>query len=147
MKTIVIASGYFNPIHKGHIHMLQGSKQLGDYLITIVNNDKQQILKKGKIIMDQDERAEIVEAIKYVDEVLISIDTDSSVTNTLETIAQRYEGQDVQLIFANGGDRSSSARVPEAGVCERYNIKTVYDAGSTVKENSSSSINKKLGRE
>ncbi len=144
MKTVVINSGYFNPIHIGHITMLRESKAMGDYLVVIINNDIQQKIKKGKIIMDQNERAQIVEAIKYVDEIVMSIDEDSSICKTLEMVAEKFK--DSKLIFANGGDRNSSKVVPEAGVCEKFGITSVYDAG-TIKENSSTNINKKLGRE
>src|SRR5690349_20266258 len=76
MATIVIVSGYFNPIHKGHIRMIKHAKKLGDKLVVIVNNDKQQHLKKGKIIMPEDERHEVVTALRDVDEVILSIDED-----------------------------------------------------------------------
>ncbi|OGY47853.1 MAG: glycerol-3-phosphate cytidylyltransferase, partial [Candidatus Buchananbacteria bacterium RIFCSPHIGHO2_02_FULL_38_8] len=101
MKKIIIASGYFNPVHIGHIKLLKAAKKLGDFLVVVVNNDKQQMLKKGKIIMDENERMEIIKAIRYVDEVFLSIDEDKTQCKTLETLAEKYK--DDKLIFANGG--------------------------------------------
>ncbi|OGY45391.1 MAG: glycerol-3-phosphate cytidylyltransferase [Candidatus Buchananbacteria bacterium RIFCSPHIGHO2_01_FULL_44_11] len=145
MKSIVIVSGYFNPIHLGHIRLFKAAKKLGDYLIVIVNNDKQQKIKKGKIIMNQKERCEIVKAIRDVDEVVLSVDQNPPVTKTLALVAQKHRGN--KLIFANGGDRSSKKVVPEAAVCEKYKIEMKYGVGGLDKPNSSSNINQLLGLE
>lgn len=145
MKTIVIASGYFNPVHIGHIKLLQAAKELGDYLIVIINNDQQQKLKKGKVIMNQDERSEIVKAIRYVDEVILSVDQAPPVINTLSLIAKKYAED--KLIFANGGDRDSEKAIPEAEVCKKNDIEMRFGIGGTSKPNSSSNINKLLGVE
>jgi cytidyltransferase-like protein len=64
---IVCASGYFNPIHIGHIEYLQKSKDLGNKLVVIINSDKQSILKKGTSFMKEDERLKIVRSLKCVD--------------------------------------------------------------------------------
>jgi len=82
----VVVSGYFDPIHIGHIEYLRLAKQLGDKLIVILNNDEQAKLKKGKPFMLLEERKKILEAIKYVDEIFISIDSDKSVCKSLEKI-------------------------------------------------------------
>lgn len=145
MKTVVIISGYFNPIHIGHISMMKAAKEIGDYLVVIVNNDKQQILKKGKIIMSEDERAQVVSAIRYVDDVVISIDETRDVCKTLEKVIERYKGD--RLILGNGGDRSSAGEVPETVVCEKNNIEMIFDLGGNEKMNSSSNINKLTGAE
>ena len=83
---VTVASGYFNPLHVGHLEYLRLSKIGTTKLIVIVNNDKQVLLKKGKIFMKQDERMEIIKALKYVDQVVLSIDEDRSVSKTLEMI-------------------------------------------------------------
>lgn len=144
---IVIVSGYFNPVHIGHIKMLRAAKELGGLVCVIVNNDIQQVLKKGKIIMNEDERIEIVKALKYVDMLYLSDDTDRTVCRTLIKIVEQFSEQGYEIIFANGGDRSCSRRVPETDICERYNIKMIFDCGGTEKLNSSSNINKLLGKE
>jgi cytidyltransferase-like protein len=145
MKKIIVASGYFNPIHIGHINLVREAKALGDYLIVIVNNDKQQMLKKGKIIMAEHERVEVVKAIKYVDEVVLSIDEDPTVKATLEMVAKK-QGKN-EIIFANGGDRKDPSLIPESAVCDTYNIRMEFGVGGNDKPNSSSNINKLRGAE
>ena len=78
-KKGIIVSGYFNPIHKGHIDYFRKAKELGDHLFVIVNNDKQRELKKSKKFMDEDERVLIVNELKLVDNVFLSIDKNQSV--------------------------------------------------------------------
>jgi cytidyltransferase-like protein len=145
MEKIIIISGYFNPLHIGHIRLIKAAKELGDYLVVIVNNDKQQLLKKGKIIMNEAERIEIVEAIKSVDEVVLSIDEDKTQCETLKMLGDRYKGK--KIIFANGGDRDSEKAIPEADVCDRNGIEMKFGVGGNDKPNSSSNINKLLGIE
>ena len=145
MSSIVVVSGYFNPIHLGHVRMLEAASQLGDKLIVIVNNDLQQRLKKGKIIMTADERLEVVKAIRYVDEAVIALDEDPSIVRTLEDVAEAHAG--ASMTFANGGDRQSAADVPETAVCEHYGIKMLFGVGGFDKLNSSSNINQLRGQE
>jgi cytidyltransferase-like protein len=145
MKKLILASGYFNPIHKGHIRLMRDAKALGDLLFVIVNNDAQQLLKKGKIIMEQDERVEVVNAIRYVDKAVLSVDQDPTVRMTIEKIAQENPGY--EILFANGGDRKDPSCIPEYPVCEKYGIKMVFGVGGNDKPNSSSNINKLLGKE
>lgn len=142
---VVIVSGYFNPLHGGHIDMIEAAAAMGDRLIVIVNNDKQQLLKKGKIILDERNRLRLMRAIRGVDQVVLSIDEDAPVINTLEMIAKQHPGD--ELIFANGGDRSTGSVVPETEVCEKYNIQMVFDAGGTQKADSSTRINQATGDE
>jgi len=126
MKTVA-ASGYFNPIHKGHIEYLKLAKELGDKLIVILNNDKQVKLKGSKPFMDEEERKIILQAIKYVDEVYISIDDDETVCKSLSIIHPD--------IFAKGGDRFSN-EVPEAEACKELNIKIVDCLGEKIQSSS-----------
>lgn len=142
---IVIVSGYFNPIHRGHVRMLKHARQLGDKLVVVVNNDVQQQLKKGKIIMAEDERQEVVSAMRDVDEVVLSVDQDRTVCQSIEMVAKRYAGH--TLIFANGGDRASTKDIPETEVCARYQIEMHFGIGGTDKPQSSTNINRALGHE
>lgn len=143
----VIVSGYFNPLHGGHLDMLEAAHALGDYLIVIVNNDQQQLLKKGKVILDEMNRLRLISALRAVDEVALSIDTDLPVTKTLREIAVKYP-QD-NLIFANGGDRDGHRAVPETTVCEELGIEMVFGVGSdkVIKRDSSTRINQATGHE
>lgn len=102
-------SMYANPVHIGHIRLMQEAKKLCDYLVVIVNNDKQVKLKGSKPFMDEDERCDIIKSIKYVDEVVLSIDHDRTVCRTLAMIKPD--------IFAKGGD-STDDNVPEKNICK-----------------------------
>lgn len=127
MEKIIAVSGYFDPIHVGHIEYLKLAKEIGGKLVVILNNDSQCVLKKGKPFMNQDERAEILKAIKYVDEVFISIDKDKSVCESLRAIKPD--------IFAKGGDRFSY-EIPEAKVCDELGIKIVDNLGEKIQSSS-----------
>ena len=140
---IIITSGYFDPLHSGHIKYFQLSKKLGDKLIVILNNDKQCILKKGKAFMPQEEKKKILEALKDVDEVLISIDdyklTDEKgrrhvpIINSIKALAEKNKGN--EIIFAKGGDRYSY-EIPEAKICKELKIKIIDGLGKKIQSSS-----------
>lgn len=123
--------------------MFEAAAELGDKLIVVVNNDVQQVQKKGKIILDEQNRARLMGALRAVDEVMISIDDDMSQIKTLEKIALQYPED--ELIFANGGDRDSEKAIPEGNVCRRYGIAMLFGVGGTEKADSSTRINQALG--
>lgn len=144
MKRIIV-SGFFNPLHGGHLDMIEAGARMGDHLIVIVNNDAQQVLKKGKVILTAENRARVIKALRDVDEVMIAVDEDPTVIKSLEALALKYP--DDELVFANGGDRDSEKVIPESEVCHRYNIAMVFDAGGTAKSDSSTRINQATGAE
>ncbi len=111
----VCTSGYMNPLHIGHIKLMEEAKKLGDYLVVIVNNDLQVKLKGSKPFMNEKERCDIIRALRCVDEVVLSIDTDRTIIKTLTLIKPE--------IFAKGGD-STPENVPEKDIC-----KIVYGVG------------------
>ena len=132
-----LLSGYFNPLHAGHLDYLEGAKAQCDHLIVIVNNDKQVELKGSKVFMDEQHRARIVRALKVVDECFISYDQDSSVAHTLYTIVKliKEERQGLfcsifkphEFFFFNSGDRNpQNYNKQEQGVCNNLGIKTVF---------------------
>ena len=123
----VAASGYFNPLHKGHVEYLECARTLGDRLVVIVNSDAQRALKGSKEFMDQDERMAIVKALRCVDEVFLSIDSDGTVCESLRAVRPD--------VFAKGGDRFSG-EVPEAGVCDELGITMVDGLGAKVQSSS-----------
>ena len=126
MKTVAI-SGYFDPIHVGHLEYIELSKRMGDYLVVIVNNNHQCKLKKGKYFMDEMDRIKIVESIKGVDEVFLSIDSDKTVCKSLEKIKPD--------IFTNGGDRHNQ-EIPESIVCKKYGIELLDGMGKKIRSSS-----------
>ncbi len=141
----MIVSGYFNPLHGGHLDMIESARAMGDKLIVVVNNDEQQLLKKGKIILDEKNRLRLMRALKGVEEVVLSIDTENTYQiKTLAMIAGQHPGD--ELIFANGGDRDSEKEVPETAVCKQFNIEMRFDAG-VGKPDSSTRINRETGHE
>jgi cytidyltransferase-like protein len=114
-STIACVSGYFDPIHIGHIEYFKMSKNIADKLMVIVNNDEQAVLKKGKPFMPVDERIKIIQELRCVDYVIKSVDLDRTVCKTLETVSPR------PTYFCNGGDQNNNS-IPEAKICEELGI-------------------------
>ena len=134
MEKMIIVSGYFNPIHKGHLEYFNNAKQHGDRLFVIVNNDLQRHLKGSKEFQKEQERLFIVENIKAVDGAIIAIDTDRTVVSTLRLLHERY-GKDYQLAFANGGDQNNDS-IPETGVCNNLGIELIDGLGDKIQSSS-----------
>ena len=126
MKVVAI-SGYFDPIHVGHLEYINMAKKLGDKLVVIVNNNYQCELKKGKPFMDEKDRVTIISNLKNVDEVFLSIDKDKTVCASLEKIKPD--------IFANGGDRKNY-EIPESVICKKYDIKIIDGLGEKIRSSS-----------
>lgn len=124
---IGVVSGYFNPLHRGHIEYINAAKAKSDYLICIVNNDDQVELKGSKPFMDEDHRLLIIKNLKSVDVGLISVDEDLSVSETLRKIFEDAELSQYEFIFFNSGDRSSENNSSkEELVCKENGIQMVY---------------------
>lgn len=137
IKKVVITSGFFNPLHIGHINLIRESKNLGDYLVVIVNNDEQVKLKGSCPFMEETERIEIVKALRYADEVMLSIDiADGYQSKSLEYLAKKFAGK--EIIFAKGGDRNFD-NLPECEkkVCRDFNIKVANNVGGGKVQSSS----------
>lgn len=129
MSKIICVSGYFDPIHVGHLEYFRKSKALGDKLLVIVNNDEQAILKKGRPFMPVDERIELIKEFKCVDIVTKSIDTDRTVCQTLATLEPKPD------YFCNGGDQFNDI-IPEAEICKKRNIKLIDGLGNKIQSSS-----------
>jgi cytidyltransferase-like protein len=128
-NTIGIVSGYFNPLHAGHLEYINAARKLCDYLICIVNNDYQVELKKSQKFMDQQHRLNIIQNLKSVDQAIIAIDDNPSVSKTIEFIVERLPIKPKQIIFFNSGDRSADNRnILEINICKKYQINTIYIA-------------------
>ena len=134
MKKAIIVSGYFNPIHKGHIEYFQNAKSNGDELFVIVNSDFQRQLKGSKEFQDEKERVFIVENIKMVDKCFLSIDKDRTVVETIKMIFNQF-GKEYKLAFANGGDQNNDT-IPERSICEELSIGLIDGLGEKIQSSS-----------
>lgn len=131
---VIIVSGYFNPIHKGHLELFEKAKTKGDELWVIVNSDLQRKLKGSKAFMEEDERLLIINAVKHVEKALISIDKDKTQCATLAYLADSYI-KDYELYFANGGDQNNES-IPEANVCKDKGIGLIDGLGDKIQSSS-----------
>jgi len=140
---IAIVSGYFNPIHIGHLRMIKDARVLAPHLLVIVNNDRQQLLKKGRILMTEDDRHAIVAELRCVDEAFVAVDGDPTVVASLRRVRELHPH--AELLFCNGGDRSPSGDpAPEVVLTEEIGLRMVYGVGGEEKSDSSTRINAEL---
>jgi cytidyltransferase-like protein len=133
-KKAIIVSGYFNPIHKGHLELFEIAKGLGDMLIVIVNSDLQRFLKGSKEFQKEDERILIVSSIRYVDWAMISIDKDKTQVESLKEVFGIYKDTH-DLSFANGGDQNNDS-IPESGICKELGINLIEGLGDKIQSSS-----------
>lgn len=129
---VVVASGFYNPLHLGHIRYLEASRRLGGQLVVVVNTDEQVRLKGAVPFMPEGDRLAIVSALKCVDYAVLAVDTDRTVCRTLSLLNPR--------VFANGGDVSSEADCREAEVCRKLGIRMEFGVGGSEKLRSSSEL-------
>ena len=133
-RKAIIVSGYFNPIHKGHLEYFNNAKALGDELFVIVNSDHQRALKGSKEFQQEDERLFIVNNIKSVDKAFISVDKDRTVCESIRAIHDQF-GEEYELGFANGGDQDNQS-IPEAPICNELGIKLYDGLGDKIQSSS-----------
>ena len=133
-EKAVIVSGYFNPLHKGHLDLFKKAKSLGDKLWVIVNSDFQRELKGSTSFMDENERLIIIQSIKYVDYALISNDRDKTQCYTLQQFHDMFSHK-YDLAFANGGDQNNDT-ISEREVCEKLGIELLDGLGDKIQSSS-----------
>jgi|TARA_B100001173_G_C15538584_1_gene358647 cytidyltransferase-like protein len=134
INKAIIVSGYFNPLHKGHIEYFKKAKLLADKLYVIVNNDYQRKLKNSLEFMLEDERMLIVKELEIVDKVYLSIDNDSSVCQTISKIFKESK-ENYKLCFGNGGDQSKKTS-PETDLCNILGIEIIEGLGEKIQSSS-----------
>ena len=140
---VVAISGFFNPLHIGHIDYISAARNLGDFLIVIVNSDDQVKIKGSVPFMNQDDRLRIIRNIKGVDRAVIAIDEDGSVCKTIREEFKRLQNDPFfeEMVFANGGDRKEGG-VPEDVLEEELGVRMIYNAGGDKVQSSSNLIKK-----
>ena len=128
IKNVIIVSGGFDPVHKGHIRMFREAANLGHQVIVGLNSDDWLTRKKGKPFMEWEERAEILESCKFVNQVLSMDDSDDTASDIIKQVAKLYQDQDMNIYFANGGDRGKG-NVPELDTCKNLNVVMLWGIG------------------
>ena len=138
INNVIILSGGFDPVHKGHIRMFREASNLGHQVIIGLNSDDWLTRKKGKPFMRWEERAEILESCKFVNQVLSMDDDDDTATDIIKQVSNMYEGYNIY--FANGGDRGKG-NVPELDTCKDSNVTMLWGIGGGKIQSSSWLIN------
>tara|TARA_R100000664_G_scaffold752_1_gene2178 strand:+ start:33266 stop:33706 length:441 start_codon:yes stop_codon:yes gene_type:complete len=133
---LAIVSGGFDPVHVGHIELFEKAKSLADDLIVIVNTDEFLTNKKGEPFMPLKERMTIIQALKPVKLTIKSIDKDQTVCDSVKFVNEMYKKKYDEIIFCNGGDRTSGENTPEHKICEEIGVKTVYGLGDKIQSSS-----------
>jgi glycerol-3-phosphate cytidylyltransferase/D-beta-D-heptose 7-phosphate kinase/D-beta-D-heptose 1-phosphate adenosyltransferase len=142
-----VVSGYFNPLHPGHLDLFEAARARTGYLVVIVNNDVQQVLKKGKVIQDQEDRLRIVRSLRIVDDAVLAVEDGPGMDGSFDVVRAAYP--DTELEFCNGGDRKDLDSLPaeEVEAARRNDIRLLYGVGGFDKVDSSTRINTALALE
>ena len=138
-KSIVLVTGGFDPLHKGHLAYLEAAYKLGDLLVVGLNSDAWLQRKKGKQFLDFDDRKAVLDALWMVDEVMPFDDSDGSACAAIESLLVTFE--EANILFVNGGDRNKE-NIPEMRVQDER-VEFVFGVGGTEKLNSSSALLKR----
>ena len=154
-KSVIILSGGFDPVHKGHMRMFREAANLGHQVIVGLNSDEWLTRKKGKPFMNFYERKEILEGIKYISSVVKFDDRDDTANSLITQVRTTYNGgmfnhtfddvnptgrRDYEIYFANGGDRGKG-NTPEMDTCRKLDVTMLWGIGGGKIQSSSWLIN------
>ena len=139
MTDIILVSGGFDPIHSGHIKLINDANKYGD-VVVLLNSDEWLQNKKGKEFLPFSERKIIMQNIKGVIDVIKFDDSDKTCVDGIQKAKSLFKNNLIK--FANGGDRNNNT-TPEKDYCDKNNIETLFGIGGNNKSNSSSWILKK----
>tara|TARA_Y100001970_G_C14239153_1_gene863788 strand:- start:689 stop:1129 length:441 start_codon:yes stop_codon:yes gene_type:complete len=140
-KTIIILSGGFDPVHKGHIRMFKAAKEFPAKVVVGLNSDSWLIRKKEKPFIGFDERKEILESIRFIDSVYSFNDDDGTACDLIRLIIEENkDSDDIKIYFGNGGDRNKE-NSPEVDYCSQNNIDIIWNLGGSKIQSSSDLIN------
>ena len=130
IKNIIIVSGGFDPVHKGHIRMFREAANFGANVIVGLNSDEWLTRKKGKSFMKWDERAEILESCNFINQVIPFDDSDDTASDAIKRVFDMYnaDSSDYNIYFANGGDRKLG-NVPEFDNCRELGVVMLWNFG------------------
>ena len=127
-KNVIILSGGFDPVHIGHMRMFREAANLGANVIVGLNSDNWLCRKKGKPFMKWEERAEILECCKFINQVLPMNDDDDTASDIIEQVHKLFKNKDYNIYFANGGDRKKG-NVPELDTCKELDVVMLWGIG------------------
>jgi len=138
-KTVAISGG-FDPVHIGHIKMMQEARALGDRLIVILNNDHWLVKKKDFVFMNQKEREAVLRAIRYIDDVVVTDHPENPNNMSVSSMLRKLKPD----VFANGGDRNEidaanpkSSLYEDINTCKELGIQMVFNVGGEKTQSSS----------
>ena len=139
MNSIVLVSGGFDPVHSGHISLIQEAANYGD-VVVLLNSDEWLSAKKGKEFLPYKEREIIMDSIKKVTDVISFDDSDTTCIDGIKKVINKYPNRKIK--FANGGDRNNKT-TPETKFCEDNEVEPLWGIGGDTKKNSSAWILKR----